>query len=263
MTYRIRNIGIAVALAIVAALLTTFYVTNYKRTVQHGEAKVPVYVATKDIALGTPGSDVANGKLLKVEHVARRSVVPGAISQPSQIEKLVAVEPIYAGEQISTRRFLTPQEQGVKAQLKGNMRAVSAPGSATQLLNGTLKDGDRVDVVGTWLMPEQSGNHVSRVLLRDLLVLRAPETNTVQSKLTSNANEPFSVMLAMTDSQATKFWWVVNWGEWTLSLRPVRDPSDSPEEINNSKTNAHDGLNARQRARSIDPGFLKLGPGGQ
>ena len=37
MTYRLRNIGIAIVLAVVAALLTTFYVTNYKRSVQHSE----------------------------------------------------------------------------------------------------------------------------------------------------------------------------------------------------------------------------------
>src|SRR4249919_288749 len=128
MTYRLRNIGIAVALAIVAALLTTFYVTNYKRSVQHGESKVPVYVAAHDIALGTPGSDLAQGGVLKVEQVPRRSVVPGAISQPSQVDKLVAVEPIYAGEQISTRRFRTAQEQGVRSQLKGNLRALEIPG---------------------------------------------------------------------------------------------------------------------------------------
>ena len=100
MTYRLRNIGIAIALAVVSALLTTFYVTNYKRSVQHGESKVPVYVASRDIALGTQGSDIAQGSMLKVEQVPRRSVVPGAISQPSQIDKLVAVEPIYAGEQV-------------------------------------------------------------------------------------------------------------------------------------------------------------------
>ena len=93
MTYRLRNIGIAVALAVVAALLTTFYVTNYKRTVQHGEQKVPVYVASHDIALGTSGTDVAHRNLLRVEQVPRRSVVPGAISQPDQLDKLVAVEP--------------------------------------------------------------------------------------------------------------------------------------------------------------------------
>jgi pilus assembly protein CpaB len=251
MTYRLRNIGIAIALAVVAALLTTFYVTNYKRSVQHGEQKVPVYVASHDIALGTQGSDIAQGSMLKVEQVPRRSVVPGAISQPDQIDKLVAVETIYAGEQISTRRFRSVQEQGVQAQLKGNLRAIEVPGSATQLLNGTLQDGDRVDVVGTWLLPETSQNHVSRVVLRNLLVLEAPETNAVESKLSSNPNQGFTVMLAMTDSQATKFWWVVQNGEWTLQLRPISDPSDSPEEAQNAITEAFDGLNARQRHRAV------------
>jgi Flp pilus assembly protein CpaB len=259
MTYRLRNIGIAIALAVVAALLTTFYVTNYKRSVQHGEQKVPVYVAAHDIALGTSGSDVAQGGGLRVEQVPRRSVVHGAISQPSQIEKLVAVDRIYAGEQISTNRFRPLQEQGVQAQLKGNLRAIQVPGSATQLLNGTLKDGDRVDVVGTWLMPEDSQNHVSRVLLRNLLVLQAPETNTVESHLSSNPNEGFTAMLAMTDSQATKFWWVVQNGEWTLQLRPVTDPSDSPEEVNNSKTNTMDGVNEHQVHRAQRPGHLEEG----
>jgi pilus assembly protein CpaB len=250
MTYRLRNIGIAIALAVVAALLTTFYVTNYKRSVQHGEQKVPVYVAARDIALGTQGSDIAQGSMLKVEQVPRRSVVPGAISQPNQIDKLVAVETIYAGEQISTRRFRTAEEQGIQAQLKGNLRAIEVPGSATQILNGTLKDGDRVDFLGNFLKPETSQNHVSRVVLRNLLVLQAASTNAVESKLTSNPNQGFTVMLAMTDSQATRFWWVVQNGDWTLQLRPITDPSDSPEEINNSRTVALDGLNARQRARS-------------
>jgi Flp pilus assembly protein CpaB len=254
MTYRLRNIGIAIALAVVAALLTTFYVTNYKRSVQHGESKVPVYVASRDIALGTQGADIAQGSMLKVEQVPRRSVVPGAISQPSQIDKLVAVEPIYAGEQVSTRRFRTAQEQGVQAQLKGNLRAIEVPGAGPQLLNGTLKDGDRVDILGNWLLPETSQNHISRVLLRNILVLQAPNTNTVSSKLSSNPNEGFTVMLAMTDSQATKLWWVVNNGDWSLQLRPISDPSDSPEELNNSVTNAVDGLNTRQRRRAARSG---------
>ena len=251
MTYRLRNIGIAIALAVVAALLTTFYVTNYKRSVQHGESKVPVYVASRDIALGTQGSDIAQGSMLKVEQVPRRSVVPGAISQPSQIDKLVAVEPIYAGEQVSTNRFRPVQEQGVQAQLKGNLRALEVPATGPQLLNGTLKDGDRVDILGNWNLPEAATHHISRVLLRNILVLQAPETSTVSSHLSSNPNEGFNVMLAMTDSQATKFWWVVNNGDWSLELRPITDPSDSPEEINNSPTNTKDGASARQWRRAL------------
>jgi Flp pilus assembly protein CpaB len=250
MTYRLRNIGIAVALAIVAALLTTFYVTNYKRTVQQGEETVPVYVASHDIPLGTSGADVAQRDMLRVEHVPRRSVVPGAISKPEQVDQLVAVEPIYAGEQVSTRRFRTAEEQGIRAQLRGNSRALQVAGSQSQLLGGTLQDGDRVDVVGTWLMPEDSQNHVSRVVLRDLLVLQAPDSSRVEGKIGSNPNEPFTAMIAMTDAQAEKFWWVAKNGEWSLQLRPVANAADSPDGIENSATMAKDGLPARERRRA-------------
>ncbi len=250
MTYRIRNIGIAVALAIVAALLTTFYVTNYKRTVQQSEQKVPVYVASHDIALGTSGADLSQRKMLRVEHVSRRSVVPGAISQPDQIDRLVAVEPIYAGEQISTRRFRTAEEQGILAQLKGNLRAVQAPGTQSQLLGGTLKAGDRVDVIGTWLMPETSQTHVSRIVLRGLLVLQAPDATKVDGKIGTNPNEPFNAILAMTDAQAEKFWWIAKNGDWTLQLRPATDATDSPDGIETSRSLALDGLGAGERRRA-------------
>lgn len=248
MTYRIRNIGIAVALAIVAALLTTFYVTNYKRTVQQGEEKVPVYVASHDIPLGTPGSDVSHRNMLRVEHVPRRSVVPGAISQPGQVDKLVAVEPIYAGEQISTRRFRTADEQGVRAQLKGNLRAFQLAGNDHQLLNGTLKDGDRVDVVASiTLSGQQQTAAASRVVLRDLLVLKAPETTQIGSKLGSDPSQPFSAMLAVTDSQAQKLFYVTENGKWTLELRPVTDAADSPDSVDTAQTVLGDGLRAGQR----------------
>jgi pilus assembly protein CpaB len=249
MTYRVRNIGIAIALAIVAALLTTFYVTNYKRNVQQGEEMVPVYVAAKNIEIGTPGAELANDKLLKVEHVPRRSVVRGAISKPEEISESVAVEGIYAGEQISTNRFRAAEEQGIRAQLKGNLRAIQVPGGEGELLVGTLQTGDRVDVVGTWLFPETSQNHVSRVILRDLLVLHAPETNQLQSKIGNDPNSPFQVMLAMTDAQAQKFWWIVQNGEWSLQLRPVTDPADTPDSFENSGSLLADGLRPGVRRR--------------
>jgi Flp pilus assembly protein CpaB len=247
MTYRLRNIGIAIVLAVVAALLTTFYVTNYKRNVQHGESKVPVYVASHDIALGTQGSDIAQGACSRSSRFRVEASCP--VRSPARPDRQAGRR----RDDLRRRADLDPPlplraGAGGQAQLKGNVRAIEVPGSATQLLNGTLQDSDRVDVVGNFLKPETSQNHVSRVVLRNILVLEAPETNSVESHLSSNPNQGFTVMLAMTDSQATKFWWLVSNGEWTLQLRPITDPSDSPEEIQNSRTVALDGLNARQRA---------------
>jgi Flp pilus assembly protein CpaB len=249
MTYRVRNIAIAVALAVVAALLTTFYVTNYKKSVQSGEEAVTVFVAARDIPIGTVGSDVVDRKWIRSEQVDRRNVVPGAISDPAQIKELSAAQPLYAGEQVSTSRFRPLEEQGLRAQLKGNIRALQVPGGEHQLLMGTLKDGDRVDVVGNFEVEGQL--HVSRVLLRDILVLKAPHQGKVESRLASNANEAFSVQLAVTDRQAPKLFWIMQNGDWTLQLRSLVDPADSPENLESAGSLLLDGLTKAQLRKEL------------
>ena len=52
MSYRLRNILIAVGLAVVAALLTVFYVSNYKSSVRSDAETVSVLVAAQDIPRG-------------------------------------------------------------------------------------------------------------------------------------------------------------------------------------------------------------------
>ena len=86
MNYRVRNIGIAVGLAALAAILTSVYVVNYKRHVQHGEGKVTVLVAARDIPAGTAGADVVDQKMLKEQTVPRKAVVAGAISSPARFK---------------------------------------------------------------------------------------------------------------------------------------------------------------------------------
>ena len=246
MSYRLRNIGIAVALAVLAALLTIFYVTNYKRSVQSGEELVPVYVATADIPVGTSGSEVSDRNLLSAVEIARRSVVPGAISEPGQIQQLVATERIYEGEQVTLNRFRPLGEQGVRAQLKGRLRAIQISGSEHQLLMGTAQLGDRVDFIGS--LERETGTQRSagtRVVLRDILILEPPGAGGVESKLTARPNEAYSALLAVTDAQAQKLFHVITHGDWTLQLRPVSDPADSRDSLDTDATVLRAGRRAR------------------
>lgn len=242
MTYRVKNITIAVALALVAALLTSFYVTNYQRNVRKDETNVPVWVATRDIPAGTAGADLAAKGMLEKSEIVRRNVVPGAISNPTQVEQLVATQPIFQGEQVSTRRFASPAERGIRAKLTGVQRAIAVPGDEHQVLAGTLKEGDRIDVVASWAFPEGSETHYSRIILRDILVLKAPVGGGTSQKITSGGTAAFAATLAVTDVQVQKLYWAMKNGEWHFELRPPVDAADSPENLESSYSMVQDGV---------------------
>jgi Flp pilus assembly protein CpaB len=256
MTYRLRNIGIALALALVAGLLTVFYVTNYKRDVRSAEENVTVWVAARDIPSGTSGEKIAEGGYLEQEEIAKRSVTPGAITSPGQLGDRVAGGTIYAGEQVTLLRFNSESEKGLRAQLTGNLRALQVPGDSHQLMSGTLRDGDHVDVVASmkyrFINFRDSGSSnvndemvASRIVLRDIVVLEAPKQTDGNAKLTK-PNEQLAAVLAVSDTQAQKLFFVMKNGEWSLQLRPTNDAGDSPEGVETVGSVLGDGLRPEQ-----------------
>ena len=229
MTYRIRNIFIAVGLALVALLLTLFYVSNYKRSVQHSTKGVAVYVATHDVAVGTSGADVAKQSDLRIETVQQRDVVPGAISSPQQVSGLVVSTPIFSGEQVSLRRFSDAAAQGIRSQLKGTLRAVQIAGDPNQLLAGTLQAGDHVDIVANIRLDANSTAAATKIVLRDITVLTAPSDPGAGKVSTGSGS--LSAILAVTDSQAQKLFFVMKNADWTFELRPVIGAADNGDQL--------------------------------
>ena len=242
MKYRLRNLLIALGLAAVAAVLVSVYVTQYKHHVDSGQAGSVVYVANRDIAVGTPGDELIDGKYLRKATVERLNVVAGAISQPGEIAKSYVTEPIYKDEQVSLRRFGQPGAEGMRGQLTGSQRAIELDAKPSQVLSGTLKTGDKVDVVSTWPDPEGSSHHVARVVLRDLLVLSAPETGALRTGVASNANATVTVTLRVTDTQAIKLFFMVKNGEWSLTMRPPTKAGDSGETLKDGDTIARENV---------------------
>jgi Flp pilus assembly protein CpaB len=260
MTYQLKNVVIAIVLGLLAAVLTIVYVTNYRKNVQHGQQQVGVLVAATDIPAGTSGAAIASGHMLKHETVPRTALVPGAISSPTQVSHLVSTDAILAGEQVSTRRFGNSTELGVRAQLKGTMRAVQLSADPDQVLAGTLRAGDHVDLVANMSLGNNANGvpqHVDRIFLRDLLVLRAPSFGDTKTGSISVNDQKVSVMLAVTDSQSTKLMFILrnsdtntsSDGGWALELRPVTNAADGPDNVESLNTVLTDGLSAAERSR--------------
>ena len=197
MTYRVRNIIIAAALALTAAMLALFYVANYKRHVQHSESTVRRLRREGR----HPGRHIRR-RHLEAPHaglVARWSsapIVPGAISNADQVQNLVTTAPIYSGEQVTLRRFANHVELGPRAQLHGTLRAITLEGDSAQVLAGTLKSGDHVDMVATLEVllgpPRASSAATSRGT-------SSSSRRPTRAARSSGHRRPSSIMLAASD----------------------------------------------------------------
>ncbi len=243
MTYRLRNLLIAIGLAVVAVIFVSVYVTQYKKHVQNDESAVQVYVAARNIPVGTPADELIDGKYLRKSSVEKRNVVTGALTTPEEIEADAYVtDQIFTGEQITLSRFGQEGAGGLRGELRGNQRAIDLDAEPAQTLAGTLEEGDHVDVVASWAMPEGSSHNVSRVILRDLLVLKAPESAGAGGGAATESSRSVRVVLRVTDTQAVKLFFMVENGKWTLTLRPPTKAGDSGETIKDSNSIGKEGI---------------------
>jgi Flp pilus assembly protein CpaB len=249
---RLRNLLLPVALAVIAAVLVGYYVVSYRDSVKNGAGLVKVLVASRDIPAGTKGSEVAGGGYLKTEMVPRRAVVTGSIVSAAPLTSQVVTNEIYKGEQITLRQFSPAEQGGIFAKFSGNERVVTVLGEPQQVLSGTLSDGDRVDVVATVLYHAPGSRAATKVVLRNLLVLKAPDEAT-QEQFANN--EKMGVTLVMTDSQARTMGWAARMSNWFLVLRPTATPRDSKESLETLQSFLSRGLpNANGQIVGTFPG---------
>jgi Flp pilus assembly protein CpaB len=226
---RFRSLILPVGLAVLAAVLIGAYVVSYRDSVNNGADLVKVYVAAKDIPAGTGGSAVASGDYLKTQTVPRRAVVPGSVVSEASLNSQVVADPIYEGEQITLRQFAPKTQGGVYAKFSGQQRAIAVLGEPQQLLAGTLADGDHVDVVATARYHVGPSRATTKVVLRDLLVLKAPDGDDVPADMGSG--EKVTATLVMTDRQTQTMGWAMKMSSWFLALRPTDHPRDSEAEL--------------------------------
>jgi Flp pilus assembly protein CpaB len=248
---RLRNLLVPVALAVLAAVLIGAYIVSYRNSVTDGAGLVKVMVASRDIPAGTSGSTVASGGYLKSESVPRRAVVPGSVVSGAPLTSLVATDPIHEGEQITLRQFGPVTQAGVFAKFSGRERAIAVTGEPTQLLAGTVSDGDRVDVVADVQYTSRGISRASsRVILRNLLVLEAPD-----GEVSAGSGEKTSATLVMTDRQTQTMSWALQNSAWFLALRPTARPRSSGPSLETLKTVLGRGMPPAKARKQIAGNF--------
>jgi Flp pilus assembly protein CpaB len=228
---RTRHLLIAV-LAGVVVMGATFALTS--RASSGGTSTAggaAVLVATRQIAVGTSATALSSSGAVKTVDVVPGDRVAGAVTSLDSLGHLVVTEPIFSGEQITSKRFGSANEQGVRFDLKGTLRLTQLSGDANQVLAGTLVAGDHVDVLASIRNPESGQDHFSNTILRDLLVTGVEASSTPSS---SGSTSTSWVDLVLTNAQADRLFWVEQNADWTLVLRPSVGAKDVPSTVQSS-----------------------------
>ncbi|MDX6551049.1 MAG: pilus assembly protein CpaB [Gaiellales bacterium] len=252
MTYNVRNIAIALVLAGIAAFLVIMYTGNVQKQAKDSQQATSVLVATANIAAGTSVADAISGGKIQARSVVQQDVIVGALKDEKSLNSsYVTKQDLYSGQQVTSDMFSPSDQTGVANQIKQNYRAIQFAIDSNSILGGTLQAGDHVDLVGTYTVHPASGQgtdfDVSRIIVADVLVLKAPAADSATGGLTAtNAKPP--VILSLPDTVIPKVTFTLHHGDGALwlVLRPASGSLNGPITLATVKSVIFDGLNARQ-----------------
>ncbi len=146
-----RSRGLVVAIAVVLAVLAAVGVIVYTSSVREtavNENTTTVLASTQDIQANTPLDPLIAQGVFQPIQVPNDGVVPGAVTDQSQLQGQTAVAPIYQNEQIPLARISTGAQNtyGIDP---GNIGiGLEVQGQAA--VNGIVQQGDNVAIYATF-----------------------------------------------------------------------------------------------------------------
>jgi Flp pilus assembly protein CpaB len=256
MTYNVRNIAIALVLAGIAAFLVIMYTGNVQKQAKDSQQTTTVLVASGNIPAGTTVADAISGGQIQPHQIVQQDVIIGALTDEKSLDSsYVTKQDLVAGQQVTAAMFAPSDTTAINTQIKANYRAIQIGLSPDELLGGTLAAGDYVDLVGTYTVHPSNGDpdyDVSRIIARDILVLKAPAADSATGQLTANTDHP-SVTLSVPDTIVPKITFSLHAGDGALwfALRPKTGSEDGPTVLATVPTVIFEGLNTRQAQQAI------------
>jgi pilus assembly protein CpaB len=211
-----RRTLLLIAALVVAALgtvLVFLYAQNAQKAAQEGQTLEKVLVAKTKIEVGTTGTTASANGAFEQQEIPKANVVAGALSEATPINDLVALVPIFPGQQIISPQWGAAGQTAGLSLPAGDV-AISVSLGDTQRVAGFVQPGSYVAVfVSGTPKTGAAGNVGVRTLLPKVQVLAVgPTTAVSKSTGTASGNTeaiPSAILtLAVTQEQAKKILYV-------------------------------------------------------
>ncbi|MGN6378028.1 MAG: RcpC/CpaB family pilus assembly protein [Gaiellales bacterium] len=246
MTYSVRNIVIALALAAVAGVLVIVYTGHVQSSATNSQKTVTVLVAKTDIAAGTPVREAIAAGAFETRQVIVRDQVPGAFGSLNELNRTLATAaPIAAQTQVTPAMFNASQQNPIQTQVKGVNRAVQIALNSNAVLSGTLRAGDHVDIASfCTLHPANQSSKIGdidlgRIIMTDVPVLSTTATGAGSTALTADSQPAGQngtldgttgqgVILSVPQTQVANLLYTAHYCGLWMADRPSVGAQDSP-----------------------------------
>ena len=236
-----RVVGIigAAVLAIVGTIVLVTYVNGAEDRALEGQEVVEVLVLTQQVPAGTKAEDITRS--VELRKIPRDVVVAGAVATTSQLTGLVASIELQAGEQVSTLRFVPPEQfapSRSSVKIPDGLVEVTVSLGPEQTIGGIIRPGDKVAVLTSFdaskLGPGEAGNgRISGILGQQVLVTNVqgdpiPTTDANGATLTANdrpaaLGSSLLVTLAINPDQMERYVFSREFGRLFLALETKDD----------------------------------------
>jgi Flp pilus assembly protein CpaB len=217
---------LAAVVTVAAAAFLLIFLSQYRARVTDS-SEVNVMVASSLIEKGSSGDVIVEKSLFQMDKVQKSDLKANAVTDPAKLRGQVASEDVFPGEQITASQFKSGTNSFAE-KITGVERGISIPLDSAHGMIGDIKTGDRVDVLGGFNATSGfRGRPSLRMILRDALVLKAPEKASSSVALNKTQN----VVVRAPDSKAAEIAFAVDNGKVWLTLRPKAGAENSPQEL--------------------------------
>jgi pilus assembly protein CpaB len=155
MRLRVILIIVAIVIAGVAVFGVIAYMSNIRQTAEKEVEKIEVLIAAQNIQKDTFVDDLIASKSVVLEAIPRKYISEGVLTTLDNFKGFVTVSPISKGEQITTTKFVKPEQVGLAFNIPGDMVAISIPVDAVVGVSNLIRIGDMVNVIATFMPDEK------------------------------------------------------------------------------------------------------------
>jgi pilus assembly protein CpaB len=182
---------VAVLIALIGTSLIVVYVQGIDARATEGQELVEVLVATESLEAGETVAAAQEAGKFEKNDVRRDDVVDGALSSTSSITDLVAVAPIYPGEQLIAKKFGTLGDTDSLV-IPDDKMAVAVELTDFERVAGFVNPGNDVAIFGTAIGPVRIAANGDETKLGDwtrIILARVPVVGVGTTSVTSRTTQ--------------------------------------------------------------------------